>query len=306
LEGMDKVSGGGGGKRVSASKFPFSSFIVAVMSSLFQSFPLGVGTCVLLPLPGELLMYWCAVQMSSSVASSNHSFQWSFLALKISLASLLHASLLGVARILISNNLSTAQFVHVSQATSVKQMWENLKAVHEHRGQQSITTLRCTLYQTCARDGDDVVAHLTKMHSIQVELHHMGSIVPDRDFTNILISSLPASWDPFTMSYLGSQTGDRVLTSQQFIAIIRDECNCQKSNGGDGGTETVLTAQSLKRTAKKRKAVEPEKTKKACFTCGRTNHLAKDSFFKGKPKCEKCGRFNHETSECRSAEKGKE
>ena len=38
----------------------------------------------------------------------------------------------GVARILISNNLSAAQFVHVSQATSVKQMWENLKAVHEH------------------------------------------------------------------------------------------------------------------------------------------------------------------------------
>ena len=134
----------------------------------------------------------------------------------------------------------------------------------------------------------------------------MGSIVPDGDFTNILISSLPASWDPFTTSYLGSQTGDRVLTSQQFIAIIQDESNRRKSNGGDGGTETVLTAQSSKRTAKKRKAVEPEKTKKACFTCGRTNHLAKDCFFKGKPKCEKCGRFNHETSECRSAEKGKE
>jgi len=70
--------------------------------------------------------------------------------------------------------------------------------------------------------------------------------------------------------------------------------------------ETVLTAQSLKCTTKKRKAVEPEKTKKACFTCRRTNHLAKDCFFKGKPKCEKCGRFNHKTSDCRSAEKGKE
>jgi len=212
----------------------------------------------------------------------------------------------GVARVLISNNISAPQFVHVSQATSVKQMWENLKAVHEHRGQQSITALRRTLYQTRARDGDNIVAHLTKMRSIQAELHHMGSIVPDSDFTNILVSSLPASWDPFTTSYLGSQTGDKVLTSQQFITLIRDECNRRKGNGDDGGTETVLTAQSSKHTAKKRKAAEPERIKKACFTCGRNNHLAKDCFFKGKPKCEKCGRFNHETSECRSTEKGKE
>jgi len=151
----------------------------------------------------------------------------------------------GVARILISNNLSTAQFVHVSQVTSVKQMWENLKAVHEHRRQQSITALRCTLYQMRARDGDDIVAHLTKMRLIQVELYHMGSIIPDRDLMNILVLSLPASWDPFTTSYLGSQTGDKVLTSQQFIAIIRDKCNCRKGNGGDRGMETVLTAQSV-------------------------------------------------------------
>ncbi|KAI6039575.1 hypothetical protein EDC04DRAFT_2568331, partial [Pisolithus marmoratus] len=43
-----------------------------------------------------------------------------------------------VARIIISNNLTVSQFVHVLQATTVKQMWENLKSVHESRGQQSI------------------------------------------------------------------------------------------------------------------------------------------------------------------------
>ena len=130
-----------------------------------------------------------------------------------------------VARILISNNLSAAQFVHVSEAATVKQVWDNLKAVHEHRGQQSITAIRRTLYQTRAQDGDDIVTHLMNMRTLQVQLHHMGSKVPDVDFTNILVSSLPKSWDPFTTSYLGSQTGAKVLTSQQFIAIIRDECN---------------------------------------------------------------------------------
>ena len=209
-------------------------------------------------------------------------------------------------RILISNNLSVAQFVHVSEAATVKQVWDNLKAIHEHHGQQSILTIRCTLYQSHVQDGDDIVAHLMTLRLLQVQLHHMGSKVPDQDFTNILLSSLPKSWDPFMTSYLGSQMGANVLTSQQFITIIHDKCNRQKvANGGTGGTETVLTAQSSKRPAKRKKAVEKEK-KKACFTCGRNNHLTKDCFFRGKPKCANCGRFNHKTSECRSTGKGKE
>ena len=67
-----------------------------------------------------------------------------------------------------------------------------------------------------------------------------------------------------------------------------------------------MTARSSKRPAKKKKAAEKEKGKRACFTCGRNNHLTRDCFFKGKQKCANCGCFNHETSECRSAAKGKE
>jgi len=93
LGGTDELSGGGG-MSVLASRSTFSSFVIAVVSSPLRSFPLSVGTHVLLPSPGEVLMYRCAVQMSFSIASSSHSCQWSFLALKILLASLLCASLL--------------------------------------------------------------------------------------------------------------------------------------------------------------------------------------------------------------------
>ena len=212
-----------------------------------------------------------------------------------------------VMQILILNNLSVAQFVHVLEVATVKQVWDNLKAVHEHCGQQSITAIRCTLYQTCAQDGDNIVAHLMGMRTLQVQLHHMGLRVPNKDFTNILVSSLLKSWDPFTMSYLGSQTGTKVLTSQEFIVIVNDECNQRKvANGSTDGMETVLTAQSSKCPAKKKKAAKKEKGKRACFTCGRNNYLTRDSFFKGKQKCANCSHFNHETSKCRSTAKGKE
>ena len=96
------------------------------------------------------------------------------------------------------------------------------------------------------------------------------------------------------MYYQGSQTGDNVLTLQQLVTIIWDKYNRRTvSKGGASRTETVLAAQSpSKHVIGKRKAAEREKTKKACFTCGRTNHLAKDCFFKGKTKCSNCGHFN--------------
>ena len=139
-----------------------------------------------------------------------------------------------VARIIISNNLSVPQFIHVSQAATVRQMWDNLRAVHEVRGQQSINALRRTLYDTKAQEGDDILAHATKMRSLQADLHMMGSKVNDDDFANILAASLPKSWDPFTSSYMGSQSGTTPLTSQQLIGLIREEWTRRGGYHGDG------------------------------------------------------------------------
>ncbi|KAG6327725.1 hypothetical protein ID866_11364 [Astraeus odoratus] len=70
-----------------------------------------------------------------------------------------------IMRFIIMCNLSLEQFIHVSQPDrqSAHQMWENLWQVHELHGQQSITTLRWTLYHMRAKEGEDIVAHITKM-----------------------------------------------------------------------------------------------------------------------------------------------
>ena len=200
-----------------------------------------------------------------------------------------------VARIIISNNLSVPQFIHVSQAATVRQMWDNLRAVHEVRGQQSINALRRTLYDTKAQEGDDILAHAMKMCLLQADLHMMGSMVNDNDFANILAASLPKSWDLFTASYMGSQNGVKPLSSQTLIGLLREEwtrrggsmemaMNAKQSKGGKGGGKA-------KGNGKKTK-------EKKCHICARTNHLAKDCYHKGKSKCENCGCFNHTMSEC--------
>ena len=119
--------------------------------------------------------------------------------------------------------------------------------------------------------------------------------VNDDDFANILAASLPKSWDPFTSSYMGSQSGTTPLTSQQLIGLIREEW----TRRGGGTTETAMSAQQSKGKVKGKSKGKTYKQKK-CHICGRTNHLAKDCYHKGKSKCENCGRFNHKTSECRA------
>ena len=121
-----------------------------------------------------------------------------------------------VAKTMISMNIKPAQFVHVAQATTVKQMWENLVSVHEIRGQQTILALQCTLYRTSAQEGEDIVLHLTLMRSLQTELHQMGSVVEDQEFKNIVMTSLPDLWSAWISTYIQQQSevnSHTILTS---------------------------------------------------------------------------------------------
>ena len=56
-----------------------------------------------------------------------------------------------LAQILIKNNMSDEQMVHVNQAniSMAAQMWNSLKAVHEVCGQSAITATKRTFYGTC-------------------------------------------------------------------------------------------------------------------------------------------------------------
>ena len=84
--------------------------------------------------------------------------------------------------------------------------------------------LKHTLYQTSSKDGEDIIAHIVNMCSIRAELHQMGLKLKDEEFNNILVSSLPATWDTTMMPYLGN-----AMPSQQLVTTICDEYNKRKA-----------------------------------------------------------------------------
>ena len=70
-----------------------------------------------------------------------------------------------VAQVLIKNNLSDEQMVHVDQdiITTAAGMWQSLRAVHETRSESAITAAKRTFYGMQAADDANIPEHIAEM-----------------------------------------------------------------------------------------------------------------------------------------------
>ena len=100
-----------------------------------------------------------------------------------------------LAQILIKNNTSDEQMVHINQdsITMAAQMWQSLRAVHELRGQSGVMAAKHTFYGTRAPDDVNIPEHIAEMRRQQNKLHQMGCKIDDEEFKAVLVMSLPQS-----------------------------------------------------------------------------------------------------------------
>jgi hypothetical protein len=219
------------------------------------------------------------------------------------------------AQVLIKNNLSDEQMVHVDPETitTAAAMWQSLRAVHETRGHSAITAAKRTFYGTRAADDVNIPEHIATMRTQYNKLSQMGCKIPDEEFKSVLVMSLPPIWDHFVGSYQGTHTattdkdGKQGITSQELTSILIDEYQRRTSQ-----ESRAYYAQSSAPSKKRKVMVETSSSAKAqkstnekCGICGYYNHSTSDCRFKGKPKCGKCHRFGHNTADCRSQGKPK-
>ena len=110
------------------------------------------------------------------------------------------------AKVLIANNISTTQMVHISQSHTAHESWSNIEAVHDAKSHQMTICIIQNLYRTSAEEGYNIAEHLNKLKRYWERIN----IMADRDFKvlenqiKVLISlSLPTSWDTFMKGYVG-------------------------------------------------------------------------------------------------------
>ena len=68
-----------------------------------------------------------------------------------------------------------------------------------------------------------MVTHISGLCRLQEELHIMESLVSNEDFVMILLTSLPESWDNYTMSLFGSSRNKPNLKSHELVAVLMEE-----------------------------------------------------------------------------------
>ena len=229
-----------------------------------------------------------------------------------------------VAQVLIKNNLSDEQMVHVDQdtVTTAAAMWQSLRAVHETRGHSAITAAKRTFYGMRAADDVNIPEHIAEMRRQYNRLCQMGCKILDDEFQTVIVMSLPPTWDHFVASWQAGHIaadpeGKRGITSQELTSILVDEYNRRQSQTTHDSR--AFYAQSTSQNKKRKVMAEGSSSqntkgnKPKCSICGKDNHPTNKCFHKGKPKCGKCGKFGHKTDDCwgnnppkRKGEKGKE
>lgn len=133
----------------------------------------------------------------------------------------------GQACKIIELSIGDKEMIHISSAVTAKKMWDQLKLVKEAHGHIVVLAAQRKFYRLYVKEGANIVEHITGFRKTQEEIHMMGSLVADEDFSLLLLPSLPESWDQFTSAYLGSHssTSNEKVTvkSHELIAILLEE-----------------------------------------------------------------------------------
>ena len=184
-------------------------------------------------------------------------------------------------QVMIINNITSLEMMHVSQCMTAKTMWDSLEAVHESKGHQTIVLIIRNLFHTKAEEDSNISKHLNQLKQYWERINQMNEEdfkISDVLFKIIISSSLPLSWDTFTEVYVGGRKGitetdpKKLMKSQQFIGILKEEYLQRQLRSEKG--EMVNQAFILKRSLKNRITSKPGTSfeKEVCHQCGKDNH----------------------------------
>ena len=183
--------------------------------------------------------------------------------------------------------LSNNEVNHVVNCHTAVETWSMLHTIHEpthiQLGQFSISML----WQKWAAKDTDITDHLNELTHTRNLLASQGKHVLDADFKDVMIETLPHSWNPFVSSLLTQVTTKSMTVTQLKSTLSKEHQHLKRKNQLDTIAYTALSPCT-------------KKGKQVCSICERRNHVTKDCrwFRKNAPKCDICGKIGHETEKC--------
>ena len=109
--------------------------------------------------------------------------------------------------------LSSAVISYIVNAMTSKQGWDSLKSVFDVQGPVAVILERHHFFRYAIPEGADIEEHICALHTCLEKLSLLQDPVSDRDFTLVLLTALPESWESFVTTI--------DITSTKFIDLTR-------------------------------------------------------------------------------------
>ncbi|HEV7737029.1 MAG TPA: DDE-type integrase/transposase/recombinase [Chlamydiales bacterium] len=153
-------------------------------------------------------------------------------------------------------------------------LWARLTSIFESSEAINVLTIRREFFRTQAEEGVDIEEHTRKLRQMYLSLMSRGVEIPDRDFCNVLLTSLPPTlmWKNFMSSTFNNYPD---ITSESLISKIIDQ---DRLMNNIVGRETALINASRATKGRSKKATA---VKGKCRNCGKKGHWEKDCWAPG-------------------------
>ena len=127
----------------------------------------------------------------------------------------------------IRTRVSSTMISYVINAMTSKQAWDSLKAVFDVQGPVAVILKRRRFFWYAIPEGADIEEHVHALRTCSEKLSLLQDPISDRDFTLVLLTALPESWDSFVATIDVNTTKSVDLTGR----ILQEDARRQSQSG---------------------------------------------------------------------------
>ena len=177
----------------------------------------------------------------------------------------------------IANMVPDSIFNRIKMKTTAKEVWDALVDIYEARSLMVAIDLRKQLEGLKCGERDDFQTHFDKPGEQREKLASVGIELPDTEYVNIILGSMPSSYDPTISSMTAAASlSSKPLTPKIVMKVILDEYDCRgvsrKKSTKVGEKNAAFSARVWSET--EWKAIR-------CFNCGKEGHKKADCWAPG-------------------------